>query len=183
MEIIERTEGKPEVNWFSGSITVHMSLKIKTIETFDYSDFTPIVKKFLSKFYIKTGQVIIWTRNTTFGLVPNEHEHGFLKDLIAKFKEWFPLLGTYEHNNFHNRPGVPKEERANGYGHLMASMLPKSITVPIIIGEMCLGKWMSIMGIELDGAREDRAVDVLLSGSFNIRRYLMACIMTRLRGL
>jgi len=52
----------------------------------------------------------------------------------------------------------------NADAHIKAAILGPNETVPINNGELQLGRWQSLMFIELDGPRSDRTVAVQVLG-------------------
>jgi len=67
------------------------------------------------------------------------------------------------HNDIHLRD-CPPHEPENAHSHLIAMLLGSSEVIPILDGELDLGRWQSVMLVELDGPRQ-RTVSVRLFGA------------------
>ncbi|HSP06852.1 MAG TPA: secondary thiamine-phosphate synthase enzyme YjbQ, partial [Acidobacteriota bacterium] len=52
------------------------------------------------------------------------------------------------------------KQDGNGDAHLKAGLIGPSQTIPIVNGEMALGRWQNIFLCEFDGPRKDREIVV-----------------------
>ena len=75
-----------------------------------------------------------------------------------------PRGAGYAHDALHLREGVPDDERPNGHSHAKASLLRCSETLNVVAGELQLGRWQSVLFVELDGPRE-REISLVALGS------------------
>ncbi|MEW8001052.1 MAG: YjbQ family protein, partial [Candidatus Thiodiazotropha endolucinida] len=71
--------------------------------------------------------------------------------------------GSYKHNDLHLRINIPPDEPENAHAHLIAMMLGNSETVSLHDGALVLGRYQSILLLEMDGPRE-RACAVQVVG-------------------
>ena len=131
------------------------TIKLKTNEKTEFIDITKDVNPFTIN--VKEGFVIISTQHTTTGLWINEFEKGLINDLKTKLEILFPSTHYYEHDDFKKRI-CPENERRNGFSHLKSTFFQNSLIIPINSGKLALGKYQSVIFVELDGPREEREV-------------------------
>ncbi|PSP18414.1 MAG: secondary thiamine-phosphate synthase enzyme [Cyanobacteria bacterium QS_8_64_29] len=114
---------------------------------------TATVEAVLERNPIREGHVLVFTRHTTTGLAINEDEVRLREDFKRHFAQVAPPEQRYMHNDLHLRD-VPDDEPLNAHAHLIAVSLNTSEYVPVMEGELALGKWQSILFFELDGSRQ-----------------------------
>lgn len=88
----------------------------------------------------------------TIGLMAAENEKGFLEDAKDLLNRLVPLRSDYHHAK------VDKPENARA--QLQAMLLRSSLAVTIIDGKVERRNWQKILFVELDGARENRKVNI-----------------------
>lgn len=137
-------------------------LKLSTGEGISVHDITPRLRDLVAGTGLRDGLLTVTSRHTTTALVINEHETRLLDDIRAFLAQLVPSDGVYLHNDIHLRDCDPNEPR-NAHSHLAAMLLGSSESIPLIDGELALGRWQSVLLIELDGCR-DREVTVQLMG-------------------
>ncbi|WP_277554614.1 secondary thiamine-phosphate synthase enzyme YjbQ [Halobaculum limi] len=96
-----------------------------------------------------TGTCTVFCEHTTAGLVVNEAERRLLDD-IERFVESLAPDEGWAHD----------ELDGNADSHLRALLLGESVTVPVVDGDLALGRWQSVLLVECDGPRT-RTVRVL----------------------
>jgi secondary thiamine-phosphate synthase enzyme len=139
-------------------------LNFQTEKIYHFIDFTSKVKEFVKETEVKDGIVNIQIFNTSAALILNENEPLLLKDIERKLEKLSPKNDNYEHNNLSKRTvNLCENECMNGHSHCNAINLPATITINIVNGQLQLGKWQSIMFLELDSARE-RKVQLQIMG-------------------
>lgn len=102
---------------------------------------------------ITEGVVHLINQHTSSGLFINENESRLLEDILDRFRRLLPPQGRYRHNDIWLRDCVA-EEPENAHAHIIAILSGQTLTVPIHEGKLALGKWQSILYLELDGPRE-----------------------------
>lgn len=137
-------------------------LLIDTSQHKEYVDVTPHISDWLAVQGIVNGMVLIRTLHTTTSIFINEYEHGFLSDLRIKLQQLIPENVSYEHDDFSKRTNIAPDERVNGFAHIQASLLGTQVLIPVREGKLVLGKWQSILFVELDGPRKQRTVEFTL---------------------
>ena len=136
-------------------------LSVETTRNFEVIDITPRVREIISASGITEGQVLITSLHTTVALTVNENEERLLRDMEHYFLSIAPREAKYLHNDIHLRD-CPPDEPENAHAHLIAMLLGNSEALAVHEGAPALGKWQSLLMVELDGPRDRRlAVQVL----------------------
>jgi secondary thiamine-phosphate synthase enzyme len=112
---------------------------------------------------IPAGLLTVFSRHTTCGIKILENEILSLVDLKEHLEKLAPKNGKYHHDNIDLRD-VPANERINGYSHVQSLYINHSETIPILGGDLDLGKWQEIFLVELDGPRE-REIRLIYQGA------------------
>ncbi|MGM5487361.1 MAG: secondary thiamine-phosphate synthase enzyme YjbQ [Nanobdellota archaeon] len=93
------------------------------------------------------SSVTVYVPHTTAGVTINENADPTVKaDILRKLRELVP-----EHDNY-------KHAEGNSDGHIKASLMGASVTIPIIDGKLALGTWQGIFFCEFDGPRKRKIV-------------------------
>lgn len=137
-------------------------LQFDTAKGIDLIDMTAELKDVLQASGINNGVLIVSSRHTTTALAINEYESRLLDDVRLYFERLVPPSDRYLHNDIHLRD-CPEDEPENAHSHILAMLLSSSEVVPVINGELQLGKWQSVILFELDGPRQ-RNVTVQVMG-------------------
>ncbi len=138
-------------------------IHIRPTERFDFRDITNDVKSFVSGCGVTTGFVIVFTHHTTSCIRINEHEKHLMDDFKYFLENVAPSTKTYRHDDISKRD-CPDDEPLNGHAHCKSLLLNSSETVPIVNGQLQLGKWQSIFHLDLDGNNRERTVTVMVAG-------------------
>ena len=76
-----------------------------------------------------------------------------------------PANGAYAHDDLSQRTvNLVPDERANGHAHAHALLLGASKQFNVLEGRVELGRWQSILLVELDGPRK-RTISITVAGS------------------
>lgn len=124
-------------------------------------DITDTINDLIKDSKIQEGIAIVHVMHTTAAIVINENEKGLFKDFDEVLERLIPENAKYEHDNFEER-NCPECERINGASHIQSMFLGVSKTIPIENNKLSLGKWQSILFVELDGPRTDRKIQIKL---------------------
>lgn len=127
----------------------------------EFTNITEDIKKEINNCKITNGIVVIYSKHTTVCIGILEDEKLLKIDEKDFFERLAPSSCLYRHDNLEER-SVPKNERRNGYSHLRAMLLNPQTILPIINGELDLGKWQKIFYIECDLGKEDRTYNILI---------------------
>lgn len=115
-------------------------------------DLTAEVRAFALESKVRDGLVIVASQHTTMGVVINEKCEHLEKDMVRFLEKIAPAKGDYDHNR-HAVDGRP-----NAHSHLLSLVIPSSVTVVVVGGELQLGTWQSVFALELDGPRPARKI-------------------------
>ena len=140
-------------------------LKIQTTKAPEFIDITDEVRKFIDGREIESGALVIYSRHTTAAVRINENETLLKKDMADFLKQVAPEGEYYRHNDFSIRTeNMTEDEVPNGHAHCQSLGLGASETIPVIDGELQLGKWQRVFLIELDHARQREVILQILGG-------------------
>lgn len=88
------------------------------------------------------GLCTVFVRHTTAGVCLQENERRLLGDIEHFLSETVPDDG-WAHD----------ELDGNADSHLRAMLVGNTVTVPVVDGELDLGRWQSVLLVECDGPR------------------------------
>ena len=91
----------------------------------------------------ETETVTVFVDHTTAGVVINEAEPRLLDDIRAFLSNTVPDE-SWRHDQLDG----------NADSHLRALLLGPSETIPVVDGELVLGRWQSVLLVDCDGPRE-----------------------------
>lgn len=110
---------------------------------------TDKVSQALMRANIKEGFALVSAMHITAGVIVNDDEPGFHKDLM----KWLEALAPYKLDYEHHRTG---EDNADA--HLKNIIVHHQVIVPITNGKLDLGPWQQIFYAEFDGCRRKRII-------------------------
>jgi secondary thiamine-phosphate synthase enzyme len=126
----------------------------------EFWDLSDIVREVVARSGVRHGQVTVHSPHTTTSIVLNESETGFLNDWRQLIEGIVPTGGYYEHDDHELRTeNLQEDEYLNGHAHCRQLLTGSaSVTVPVVDGEVLLGRWQKVLFVELDQARDRRVV-------------------------
>lgn len=130
----------------------HHIIGVSTNAGIGIYNITPDIAGTLEKHSIGNGFVIVSSRHTTTALAINEDEERLFEGIKKFLAKLVPKEDKYLHNDIHLRD-CPPDEPENAHSHILAMLLGSSEVIPISDGRLALGKWQSVLLIELDGPR------------------------------
>jgi len=143
-------------------LNYYQKLNVSTGESFEVCDITENICAVVRASGVLEGLVAITSLHTTCALSVNENEERLFEDIRNYFLTIASPEASYKHNDLHLRVNIPPDEPENAHSHLIAMMLGNSETVTIHNGALALGRYQSILMLEMDGPRERTlAVQVL----------------------
>lgn len=129
-------------------------------------ELTPLVKRAVAESGVADGSVLVTAAHTTTAVVVNEHEPRLMDDVRQFLRRLAPASDPWLHNDLHLRfapdgwPGGDEAWRAqepvNAQAHVQALLLGGSATLAVVGGALKIGRWQSVIGVELDGPRRRR---------------------------
>jgi secondary thiamine-phosphate synthase enzyme len=143
----------------SGPRWVCRTIQWRSEERVRVADITKDVRDALVASDIVDGIALVNSRHTTCALLVNEFQGALIDDLKAMLARLVPDSAGYRHDD----PRHSDCERGNAAAHLRAALIGRSVAVGISGGELSLGRFQSILLVELDGPR-CREIDVQIFG-------------------
>ena len=140
----------------------HHKISVNTVPGIGIFNITPELRATLDRHGIANGFVIVSSMHTTTALTINEDEERLFEDTKRFLAKLVPENAGYLHNDIHLRD-CPPDEPQNAHSHILAMLLGSSEAIPITKGRLVLGKWQSVLLIELDGPRR-RSVNLMIYG-------------------
>ena len=135
------------------------SLETTTSDAPQFIDITEDVERIVAESGIRFGQATVFSTHTTAAIKLNEHEPLLLNDMARVISAIAPKDGEYNHNDFSRRTvNMEDGECMNGHAHCQHLFLSASETIPIVDGELTVGKWQRIFLVELDQPRQRRVL-------------------------
>ena len=131
------------------------TLDIETGDGISIHNITAQVREAVAESGVVDGIVAVTSQHTTTALTINEDEERLRADIRTYLERLVPADEAYLHNDIHLRDCDP-DEPENAHSHLMAILLGSSESIAVSQGALVLGKWQSIMMLELDGVRRRR---------------------------
>ena len=143
-------------------LSFYDKIEVATGKSFEVVDITEQVKNIVEKSALQEAVVTITSLHTTCALAVNENEERLFDDIRNYFLAIAPADKPYKHNDLHLRVNIPPDEPENAHAHLIAMMLGNSETVMVHQGNLVLGRYQSILMLEMDGPRQRKcAVQVI----------------------
>jgi secondary thiamine-phosphate synthase enzyme len=133
----------------------------------EFLDVTDDVRDVVSRSEVRNGMALVYSPHTTCAVVINERESGFLTDFNKLMESLVPVAGAYRHDDLEARTENLEDdphEVPNGWAHCRQALIGSaSQTIPVVDGQLMLGRWQRVFFVELDRAR-DRKVFIQVMG-------------------
>ena len=145
----------------SPTTTIEGPMKVSTstvsLETTKAPEFVDITRQVMSAVAdagITSGVALVYSNHTTAAIKINELEPLLIEDLERLLEHIAPKDGDYRHNDFAVRTvNMNEDESPNGHAHCQHLTLGTGESIPIICGQLQLGRYQSVFLIELDCPR------------------------------
>lgn len=132
-------------------------ITISTSKRQEIIDITERIDAIIKKSKIKQGICNIFTAHATAAIIINEnYDPNIGLDLLDALSKLIPS-GIWRHDRIDG----------NADAHVKSAILGPSETIPIKNSELGLGRWQSVMFVELDGPRHDRKIIITIIGDRN----------------
>jgi secondary thiamine-phosphate synthase enzyme len=129
-----------------------MRLDVRTHSREELVDITRQVVERVAESGLRQGIAVVYCPHTTAGVTINEHaDPDVAHDILTWLGSVCPRGGEWRHCE------------GNSDGHVKASLVGSSVTIPVDGGRMQLGTWQGIFFCEFDGPRA-RRLDVTVVG-------------------
>ncbi len=124
------------------------TIKVSTDKRNGLYDITNEVRKIIKASKISDGLVNIYVRHATAAIMIQENwDESVQNDVVNLLSRLIPK-GVWEHD----------AQDGNGDAHLKSGVIGPSETIPLIDGDLALGRWQNIFLCEFDGPRSDRQI-------------------------
>ena len=131
-----------------------MTFSIDTRHKRQTLDITDRVREVVRSSGLQHGLCHVMVLHSTAAIVVNENaDPNIGVDLLSALGSAIPEHGDWLHDRIDG----------NAQAHIIAAILGPAETVPFESGELRLGRWQSLMLVELDGPRRGRQVVVTLT--------------------
>ncbi len=129
-------------------------LRYETHRGPQFIDITDDVARTVASTGISNGLVVVYSRHTTAAIKIQEHEPELIKDMERFLGEILPADRDYYHNDFVVRyVNMEEDESPNGHSHCQHLLMSTSESIPLISGNLQVGRWQRVFLVELDRAR------------------------------
>ncbi len=152
-----------------GALLRTLRLQVEASEQSQIVDVTDDVARAVVDSRVVEGIVWIFCQHTTCGIWINEFEDGLVEDLSTRLTNLVDH-GYYAHDDLERRTQNVQgpDEPPNGPAHLRQMLFgATSQMVPIIDGELALGRWQRVLFVEFDAPRPRTLLVTVLSTSFS----------------
>jgi secondary thiamine-phosphate synthase enzyme len=134
----------------------------RTTDRGQFVDVTDDVLGVVGRSEVANGLAVVYSPHTTCAILINERERGFFEDFTQVVDAMVPLEGPYRHDDLDTRTENLDDDPhdiPNGYAHVRHAVLGSaSQSIPIVDGELQLGRWQRVFFLELDRARDRRVL-------------------------
>jgi secondary thiamine-phosphate synthase enzyme len=128
------------------------TIKVSTNKHNGLYDITNEVRKIIKASEISNGLVNVYVRHATAAIMIQENwDESVQNDVVSLLSRLIPK-GVWEHD----------AQDGNGDAHLKSGLVGPSQTIPLIDGELALGRWQNIFLCEFDGPRSDRQIVITI---------------------
>lgn len=138
------------------------TVSVRTERAFHVLDVTDQARDLVRRSRVREGILIVYTPHTTCAIKINERETCFLEDFRLFMEQLVPSDAYYRHDDFRIRTENledPDTEPVNGHAHIKSMLLGASSEhIPVVAGELAMGRWQRILFVELDQARQRNVV-------------------------
>lgn len=132
------------------------TLSVQTEGFSDVHDLTPSVRETVRQSGIRDGLAAVTAVGSTASISTIEYEPALVEDL----KE---LLERLASASMHSRHSVTWGDD-NGFSHLRATLMGPGVSLPVVDGELMLGRWQQVVLIDHDNRPRSRGVRVQVLG-------------------
>jgi len=131
---------------------MHRHIKVRTRARESLEDVTPQVRELVRGSGLTEGLCHLFVPHTTAGILINENaDPDVARDILERLSVLVPREAGYRHFE------------GNADAHIKSTLVGQTLTVPVVGGDLALGRWHAIFLAEFDVPRE-LTVLVTLSG-------------------
>jgi secondary thiamine-phosphate synthase enzyme len=128
-------------------------IELRTSHRDEMVDITSRVAEAVRASGLAEGWALVYCPHTTAGITINENaDPDVVDDVLATLRRLVPRDAGYAH------------AEGNSDGHVKASLMGSSVTVPVAEGRLVLGTWQGIYFCEFDGPRTRKVLVTAVGG-------------------
>ena len=117
-------------------------LTVRTSRRSQMVDVTRQVQQAAAQLGLQEGAVLVYCPHTTAAVTINENaDPDVAADILESLEKLVPWQGPYRH------------AEGNAAAHVRASLVGAGVLVPVVAGQLRLGRWQGIFLCEFDGPR------------------------------
>lgn len=135
---------------------VTKTIEVSTSGSGDMIELSDRVQMCVTESNLRNGIAVIFCPGSTGAISTVEYEPGLMKDIPKALQRIAPYGDKYEHHD--------TWDDDNGSGHVQATILGPSLTVPFTNQHLILGNWQQIVFIECDTRPRERKIIVQIMG-------------------
>lgn len=135
-------------------------LSVRTEAAFQMIDLSDRAVSVVDGAGLAEGALSAFCPHTSCGLAITEVEEGLHADVESVLEQLAPMSRAWAHDDLARRwQNLEPDERRNGWSHIRSLLATQpSLVVPILDGQLALGRWQRLLLVELDGPRPARTV-------------------------
>lgn len=115
---------------------------IQTRQKKELAEITPELRRIVREYGWREGILFLYLPHTTAGLCINEDaDPNVRKDILNFLTHLVPREGSYAH------------AEGNSDAHIQSTLVGNQLFVPVLSGELQLGRWEGVFLAEYDGPR------------------------------
>lgn len=141
----------------TGFTVLNRSIALMSEAPTQFIDVTDEIEAVVRASGVRDGMVVVFSTHTTAGVAINEAEPLLLGDMTRMLERFASRAEEYQHDDLSIRTvNLEPNERRNGHAHCQRLFVGASETIPLVGGELQMGKWQRVFFTELDGPRPRR---------------------------
>jgi secondary thiamine-phosphate synthase enzyme len=122
-------------------------ISVSTRRRNEFVDVTEKVRSVVRESGVEVGYVHLYVPHTTAAVTINENYDPSVKDdILNKLSDLVPAGAGYSHSE------------GNADSHIKASIIGSSDFIPVVDGDIDLGRWQGIFFCEFDGPRSRKMI-------------------------
>jgi secondary thiamine-phosphate synthase enzyme len=125
-------------------------------------DVTNDLTELVGRSGVKNGMAVVYSPHTTCAVIINERETGFIHDFEELVQSLVPETRAYRHDDMTLRTENLEDDShdvPNGHAHVKQGLIGSaSQTIPVVDGQLQLGRWQRVFFVELDRSRDRRVL-------------------------
>jgi secondary thiamine-phosphate synthase enzyme len=135
------------------------TISVRSKDHVEIVDLTNPIRDVVWRARVDEGVLLVNALHTTCAIFVNEYQCALIDDVKAMLCNLIADHGGFRHDD----PRYSDCERGNASAHLRTALLGRSVALGIAAREVALGRFQSILLVELDGPRT-RDIDIRILG-------------------